>query len=132
MCNTCFSDHLRDVCLGLGVSAMGVSAQRVCLPARGCLPAMGVSAWEMYVCGDVYPRMSAWGVCAQRECLPRRCVSVGCLPGGGVCREGCLSRGFVCLGGCTTPPLWTEWLTDRCKNITFPQLRLRVLQVGPG
>ena len=22
------------------------------------------------------------------------------------------------------PPLWTEWLTDRCKNITFPQLRL--------
>ena len=23
------------------------------------------------------------------------------------------------------PTLWTEWLTDRCKNITFPQLRLR-------
>ena len=19
------------------------------------------------------------------------------------------------------PPLWTEWLTDRCKNITLPQ-----------
>ena len=25
------------------------------------------------------------------------------------------------------PPLWTEWLTDRCKNITFPQLLLRVV-----
>ena len=23
------------------------------------------------------------------------------------------------------PTLWREWLTDRCKNITFPQLRLR-------
>ena len=22
-----------------------------------------------------------------------------------------------------TLPLWTEWLTDRCKNITLPQLR---------
>ena len=24
-------------------------------------------------------------------------------------------------------PPWTEWLTDRCKNITFPQLRLRAV-----
>ena len=24
-------------------------------------------------------------------------------------------------------PPWTEWLKDRCKNITFPQLRLRVV-----
>ena len=35
---------------------------------------------------------------------------------------------------CTPPPdlepdtpLWTEWLADRCKNITFPQLRLRAI-----
>ena len=27
----------------------------------------------------------------------------------------------------TPAPLWTEWLTDRCKNITFPQLRLRTV-----
>ena len=26
------------------------------------------------------------------------------------------------------PPLWKEWLTDRCKSITFPQLRLRVVK----
>ena len=29
----------------------------------------------------------------------------------------------------TLPP-WTEWLTDRCKNITFPQLRLRTVKMG--
>ena len=28
------------------------------------------------------------------------------------------------------PPLWTEWLTNRCKNITFPQLRLRTAIIG--
>ena len=42
-------------------------------------------------------------------------------------------QGFLCSGGLcpkglcqeNTLPLGTEWLTDRCKNITFPQLRLR-------
>ena len=28
---------------------------------------------------------------------------------------------------CIPCPLWTEWLTDRYKNITFPQLRLRAV-----
>ena len=28
-----------------------------------------------------------------------------------------------------TPPLWTEWLTDRGENITFPQLRLRTVKI---
>ena len=88
------------------------------------------------------------GVCVQGECLPRGCVSRmgvclgvcvqdGCLPG--VCvwpREGCVCLGAVCLGvyapiACwDTPPLWTEWLTDRCKNITFPQLRLRAVIIS--
>ena len=47
----------------------------------------------------------------------------------------------VCPGGCTpplppahcmlgyTPPPWTEWLTNRCKNFTFPQLRLRMVNI---
>ena len=60
--------------------------------------------------------------------------------GGGVYRVCvCVSRG--CDGGVfspdpepDTPPhththLWTEWLTDRCKNITFPQLRLRAVKI---
>ena len=49
-------------------------------------------------------------------CLPRGCLPAGCLPGG------------LCIPACTeadTLNPWTEWLTDRCKNITFPHLRLR-------
>ena len=41
-----------------------------------------------------------------------------CLPMGGVCPGGCLPR------GCTPP---CEQITDRCKNITFPQLHFRVV-----
>ena len=26
-------------------------------------------------------------------------------------------------------PPWTEWLTDKCKSITFPQLRLRAIKI---
>ena len=26
-------------------------------------------------------------------------------------------------------PLWTEWLTDACENMTFPQLLLRVVKI---
>ena len=43
------------------------------------------------------------------------------LPGGGGCPpEGCLPRGCVSQHARRQTPLWTEWLTDRCKNITFP------------
>ena len=78
------------------------------------------------------------GVCA-RGCLPRGCLPRGCLPGGclpgGVCPRGCLPRGCLPGGGVADASpgpeadtsLWTEWLTDRCKNITFPQLRLRAV-----
>ena len=36
---------------------------------------------------------------------------------------------FPVHAGKPPPPLppWTEWLTDRCKNITFSQLRLQVI-----
>ena len=50
----------------------------------------------------------------------------GRLRWGGVCLWGTSALGCTppayCMLGYT--PLWTEWLTDRCKNITFPQLRL--------
>ena len=43
--------------------------------------------------------------------------------------EGGVCLGGVCLGMCTpTHPLRTHCImTDRCKNITFPQLRLRAV-----
>ena len=40
----------------------------------------------------------------------------GCLP-----RSGCLLRGCIPACNGVDTPLWTEWLTDRCKNITLPQ-----------
>ena len=43
-----------------------------------------------------------------------------------VCRCG-YRGGGVCLGGVCPHPPWIEWLTDRCKNITFPQLLLRTV-----
>ena len=65
------------------------------------------------------------------------CSQRGCLLPGGVCSKGCLVWGDVCSGGsapgrgcllwevsaprgCVS--LWTEWLTDRCKNIIFANL----------
>ena len=58
------------------------------------------------------------GVSTSRGGVCSRGVSacVGCLlPGGDLLPGGCMS---ACTEADT--PLWTEWLTDRCKNITFP------------
>ena len=45
--------------------------------------------------------------------------------GGVSAQEGCLPRG-VCIIACTEadtpPPLWTEFLTHACENVTLPQL----------
>ena len=92
----------RGVCLGLCVSAQGGVSLRGCLPREFLL---GVSAQ-----GDL-----------QRACLPGSVCPGGCLP------RGCLSRGVYPSMHWADTLLWTEWLTDRCKNITFPQLRLRTV-----
>ena len=51
----------------------------------------------------------------------QECIPVGCVPPARYRTEGG-SRGGLCPGGVslTKPLLWTEWLTDRCKNITLP------------
>ena len=60
---------------------------------------------------------------------------------GGVSVWGCLPTEVsaqevvvvcVCLGGVHLPPLWTEFLTHACENITFPQLLLRTVIIGFG
>ena len=66
----------------------------------------------------------------------QECIPVGCLPSAAVAMSitcmhwaGVSAQGGVCPGGVysgmQTSPLWAEWLTDRSKNITFPQLHLR-------
>ena len=70
----------------------------------------------------------------KQENIPVGCVlslqwpspGQGCLPG------GCLPRG-VCLAGCLPGRVYTSdvnRMTDRCKNITFPQLRLRTVIIA--
>ena len=50
------------------------------------------------------------------------------LGAGGVFRGGvCLGGGLS--GGVHLPFLRTEFLTHACKNITFPQLRLRTVTI---
>ena len=55
----------------------------------------------------------------------------GCLPKGVSAWRGCVCQGVGwvpggCLpSGCTPPPV--NRITDRCKNITFPQLRLQTV-----
>ena len=72
----------------------------------------------------------------KQECIPVGCVPAArrpyagvCFPGGGVWSRG---EGLVPGGGYPSmhwgrppPPLWTEWMTDRCKNITLATTSLR-------
>ena len=73
--------------------------------------------------GHLYRRGSAQrlgvegGVC-------RGCVSRGCLPGGSV--QGVYTPAHCMLGYKRSPPPENR-MTDRCKNISFPQLRLRAV-----
>ena len=77
--------------------------------------------------------MSAKGVSAQGD------VCLGVSPQGGIC-QGVFAQGVSAQGGYSawwdTPlrqcmlgytPLWTEFLTHACENITFAQLLLRTV-----
>ena len=43
------------------------------------------------------------------------------------CQGGVFLPGGGCLPDTPAPPVWTEFLTHACENITFPQLRLRTV-----
>ena len=66
-----------------------------------------------------------------RGSLPRRCVCLGghCLPGGGHCLPGLSAwgSGYPSIPLGRLHPLWTEFLTHACENMTFPQLLLRAV-----
>ena len=71
----------------------------------------------------------------QQECIPVGCVpSAAITISGGVCL-GAQGRGGMCVSQQSTgqtpppPPLWTEFLTHACENITFPQLLLRTVKI---
>ena len=59
------------------------------------------------------------GVCYKGVCSLGMCLLLG---EGSVCSGGCLLWGdcvYPSMHWGRHPPPWTEWLTDRCKNITF-------------
>ena len=59
------------------------------------------------------------------EVCPGGMVSAG----GGGCLPRVVSAWGVCIPACTwADPLSVGRMTDRCKNITFPQLRLRTVK----
>ena len=69
----------------------------------------GVPGLGVYLVPGCVPGPRGW-------CVPGGCTwSEGGVPPGGVYL---VREGGTCPG---TPPLWTEWLTDRFKNITLPQ-----------
>ena len=101
-----------------------------------------------------YLSSSLWTFIEQ-EYIPVRCVPPAsvAVSGSGVCVRGCtrsLSTQPCPHTSVHTPPStlpypyllprcmlvytpcpWTEWLTDICKNITFPQLRLPAVKICP-
>ena len=69
----------------------------------------------------------------KQECIPVGCVPSAaiamsipaCTAQGGVCPRGVSAQGEgVCIPACAEAqtPLWTEFLTHTCENITLPQL----------
>ena len=124
----CQEDVCRKKYLPCGVSAQRLSAWGVC-PGGG-LPrgVSGGSARVGHLSRGVFP-----GGCLSRGCLPRgRCLTggvclgvsaQGCLPGAVCPGSACQSRGCLPRGCLPDPPLVNR-MSDRCKNITFPQLRL--------
>ena len=124
-------------------------------PCSGCFNKWCFSVWNLRRPND--GRRDINNVC-RRTTFSRECIPVGCVPPASVaisgvggaqwgcvrrgCVQGCVSRGRAVSGGVSaqtgvhphymlgyTPPPWTEWMTDRFKNINFPQLRLWAVKI---
>ena len=93
-----------------GVCPEGVSVvQRGCLPRGGVCLGRGVSAW-----GVSPQRVSAWGCLTRRVC-PGWCLPGDVRPGGRVSAWGCLPGEGGCLSQCMlgyTPPV--DRILDTC------------------
>ena len=100
----------------------------------GALVLGGVCSWGGSGPGGCLLLGGVWsgGCLLWGGCLLRGVSALGW----GVWSGGCLVQGVSALGGsapgggipaCTEadPPVWTEWMTDRCKNITLATTSLR-------
>ena len=127
---------LEQECIPVG----SVPAER--WPYSGACCSGGIWSWGGWVVsapggGGVWSRGDG-GVCSQGDLVPGGCLvrGVSAPPGGCLLPGGVCSRGVSAPGGwSSTPPLgpgrypcpppWTEWMTDRCKNITLAKTSFR-------
>ena len=91
------------------------------------IPVVCVPSATVAICpGGVCPGWCLLGDVCPGGCLPGGLSAWVCLPGGstqGGVSLACLLRGVY------TSLLWTKFLTHACENITFPQLRLRLVKI---
>ena len=109
--------------------------------------------WYCHICRNrLMFLQGVWATMLKQKCVPVGCIlssrggsdgvfigeGGGCLPGG--CPVGCLPRRETTplyagihtslpIACWNTHQLWTEWLTRRCKNFTFP-LCLRAVRTS--
>ena len=105
---------LLQECIPVGYVPAGRPYAGVCFPpGGGGVPGQGGCS-------------GGGGGCSRGVSAPGGLLPGGCLLQGGLLRGGVYSRGGI--PACTEadtlpPPLWTEFLTHACKNITLGQLR---------
>ena len=88
------------------------------MSAPGGVPGLGGSALGGLLQGGL-PGPGGGGVSAPGGCAWSGgvvCLTQGGVPGPGGCIPACTEAD-------TLPPLWTEFLTHACENITLAQLR---------
>ena len=73
-------------------------------------------------------RLPRGGVVWRGGGLPGGVCPGGCLPRGVSAQRGCLPRGGVCPGVGGVHPRCGQNSSQTCENITFPQLRLRMVK----
>ena len=95
-----------------------MTKEQECIPV-GCVPA----ARRPYA-GVCFPEgvCLLWGVCSRGVSTLGVSAPGGCLLGGVSAPGGMMVSQHALR---QTPPLWTEWMTDRCKNITLATTSLR-------
>ena len=68
--------------------------------------------------------------CITQECIPVGCVPADRWPYSGICCFSGVGGGVP--GQVLPPPPWTEWMTDRCKNITLAKTSFRPVTMYPS
>ena len=130
-----FKEYYQFVFWNKSYNKIKLYQKQECIPV-GCITSLQWPFWEggclpRSVCPEKRLLKSVYGGCpprgrvsTRRECLPRVFLPRVCM-----CVYLCLCvLGVSAKGG--VHPLWTEFSTHTCENITFPQLLLRMVIIN--